>query len=93
MKMLKIKAVLLTDGKDYIIHGTNNEDATTMFKRITHGDSPPWFFNPATDDAHYIEIGISVPEYEDKVVTEEIASEPEQDNRMDLTLDDLKNTG
>lgn len=90
MRNIKIKAVILTDGKDYIIHGTNGEDAPEMFRKMTTGVNPLWIFNPATDASHFVEVDVTVPEYE---ILPELELEIEvADTRMELTLDDIKNS-
>lgn len=85
MKNLRIKAVIITDGKDYLIHGTNDDDAALMFKKMT----ALWNFDPTTDTAHFVEIDVPIPEYENFSGYEPTASD-QPDMRMELTLDDIK---
>ena len=58
MKTIKVKAVIITDGSDYLIHGASNETPQEMFKAIT----PLWSFNPQTEMVHYVELEVNVPE-------------------------------
>ena len=62
MRVVTIKAVILTNGEHYFIHGSDAEDAKAMFKAMT----PIWEFDPSTETAHYVEIEVSLPEMEDK---------------------------
>jgi hypothetical protein len=63
MRTLNIRAVIITDGEKYFIHGTDNETSADLFKRML----PIWNMDPATETAHYVEIPVTLPEYEDQV--------------------------
>lgn len=63
MRTLKMKAVIMTDGEHYFIHGSNNEKPDEMFKAM----QPIWSFDPATETAHFVELEVSLPEFEDRV--------------------------
>jgi hypothetical protein len=60
MRNLTIKAVVITDGDNYFIHGSNTETSAEMFKAM----SPIWKFDPSTETAHFVEIEITLPELE-----------------------------
>lgn len=66
MRTLKIRAVVAVtnDGKDYVIHGSSDETPEEMFKAITRDPSPLWTFNPAEETAHFVEIEITLPEFD-----------------------------
>jgi hypothetical protein len=101
VKQLKIKAVILTDGQNYFIHGDNSETPAGMFKKMT----AIWDFSPETEIAHYVELDVTLPEFEK---TEPVSPHPHddewthsiekievggpstEDDRMGLTLNDLK---
>ena len=69
MRTIAIKAVIITDGADYVIHGASSkgiaETPDVMFKAITGGSNPIWHFDPSKEIAHYIELEVSLPEFED----------------------------
>jgi hypothetical protein len=97
MKTLLIKAVVLTDGEHYLIHGNDNTSSEEMFKAT----APIWTFDPSKETAHFVELTVHVPEWE-KPHVEEVKEHYHQydgydeltlagpDPRMSLTLDDLK---
>lgn len=60
MRKLRFKAVILTDGESYLIHGSNSETAAEMFKTM----QPIWSFDPATETAHFVELEVTLPEME-----------------------------
>lgn len=60
MRVLKIKAVVLTNGEHYFIHGSDEESSGDMFKAM----QPIWAFDPATETAHFIELEVTLPEME-----------------------------
>ncbi len=60
MLTLKIKAVVLTDGTNYLIHGANDETPEDMFKAMT----PIWHFDPSKETSHYVELNVELPELE-----------------------------
>lgn len=66
MKIVKIRAVVAVtnDGKDYVIHGSAEATAEQMFKAITMDPNPLWGFDPANETVHFIELEVSLPEYE-----------------------------
>lgn len=72
MRKLTIKAVVVTDGENYLIHGSNEEAPSEMFKAI----APIWSFNPATETAHFIEMEVSLPEFEDRITPVDDKSNP-----------------
>ena len=82
MKTLLIKAVVLTDGEHFLIHGCDNESPQEMFRVM----APIWTFDPSKETAHFVELSVSVPEWE-KPWTAEVA---EPVDRMELTLADFK---
>jgi hypothetical protein len=103
MKTLKIKAVLLTDGEHYFIHGSDSEDASTMFKAML----PIWNFDPSKETAHVVEVVVTVPSkgvpyvvsekptqqhepHHDDMPLTLSSDKPNADDRMALTLDDCK---
>ena len=60
MRTILIKAVILTDGENYVIHGANSETPEEMFKTA----NPLWNFDPSTEMAHYVELPVTLPELE-----------------------------
>lgn len=60
MKTLKIKAVIITDGKEYFIHGVSEESPPEMFKAML----PLWDVDPTTDTIHHVEFEMNLPEME-----------------------------
>lgn len=62
MKSLTVKAVIITDGTTYMIHGSSEETSEAMFKAM----SPIWHFDPAKEIAHFIEVEVALPELETK---------------------------
>ena len=60
MRTLKIKAVILTDGNHYFIHGCDDETPQEMFKKMF----PMWDFDPSKESAHYVELTVAIPEFE-----------------------------
>jgi hypothetical protein len=60
MKTLAIKAVVLTDGTDYLIHGSSDETSDQMFKAMM----PLWGFDPAKETAHWVELTVTIPDFE-----------------------------
>lgn len=58
MKTMLIKYVVITDGKDYIIHGSAKQSSIEMFKQM----APLWDFNPETDTSFVWESEIHLPE-------------------------------
>ncbi len=93
MKTLLIKAVVLTDGEHYLIHGSDSESPEDMFKAM----APIWAFDPSKETVHFVELSVNLPELEKPHVTEvegqykhyNGADELVLDNRMSLTLHDL----
>lgn len=71
MKTLKIKAVILTDGDNYFIHGSNDETSKEMFKAMT----PIWTFDPFNETAHFVELTVTVPDFESMTKTDDSQSE------------------
>lgn len=61
MKTIIIKAVILTDGDNYLIHGSSDETPEVMFKAA----SPLWAFDPSKETAHYVEIPVNLRELEE----------------------------
>lgn len=68
MKTLQVKAVIITDGEGYFIHGTHGEAPDAMFKAM----SPLWGFDPSKETAHYVELTVTLPDFEEVI---EIAKE------------------
>lgn len=62
MKTLQIKAVIITDGESYFIHGVSGETPPDMFRAM----APLWSFDPSRENVHYIEVEVTIPEYEKK---------------------------
>lgn len=60
MRELTIKAVIITDGNNYMIHGSSEETPDAMFKAV----APIWSFDPSKETAHYVEMLVSLPELE-----------------------------
>lgn len=63
MRTLNIKAVIITDGEKYFIHGTDSETPADLFKRML----PLWNVDPSIETVHYVDIPVTLPEYEDQV--------------------------
>jgi hypothetical protein len=55
---MRIKAIIITDGADYVIHGSNNETPKKMFTML----KPLWNFDPHTDKIKYVDQEIEVEE-------------------------------
>jgi hypothetical protein len=95
MRTLLIRAVVLTDGEKYLVHGSDSETPQEMFKAM----QPIWDFDPRRETAHFVELTVHVPEWEKPWVAE--AREYKHydghdeltlagpDPRMSLTLHDL----
>ena len=60
MKTLRVKAVIMTDGENYFIHGASDETPDKMFKAM----HPIWDFDPSKEMVHYVEVNIELPELE-----------------------------
>ena len=60
MKTIKVKAIILTDGDNYLIHGASDETPEAMFKAA----SPIWAFDPSKETAHYVELDVNLLELE-----------------------------
>ena len=60
MKTLLIKAVVLTDGEHYLIHGSDSESPEEMFKAM----APIWAFDPLKETVHFVELSVNLPELE-----------------------------
>lgn len=60
MKTLNIKAVILTDGDNYLIHGASDETPDVMFKTA----SPLWEFDPSKETVHYVELTVELRDLE-----------------------------
>lgn len=66
MRTLMIKAVVACDKEgNYVIHGSNGESPEEMFKAVAGGDNPIWHFDPSKETAHYVEIPVTLPDFED----------------------------
>lgn len=61
MRQMQIKAVIITDGSKYAIHGASDQTSQEMFRAM----GPIWGFDPATETAHYVELEVTLPEFED----------------------------
>lgn len=62
----------MTDGENYFIHGTNTEQSAEMFKAM----QAIWSFDPSTETAHFVELEVSLPEFEDRVTPVDDTSNP-----------------
>lgn len=60
MKTLKIKAVIITDGKEYFIHGASAETSAEMFKAM----HPIWSMDPSAETVHFVEFEMNLPDFE-----------------------------
>lgn len=60
MISLKIKAVIITDGTGYVIHGASDETPEKMFTQL----APIWPLDPSKETVHYVELEVSLPELE-----------------------------
>ena len=60
MKTLRVKAVIMTDGEHYFIHGASDETPDKMFKAM----HPIWDFDPSKETVHYVELDVEIPELE-----------------------------
>ena len=54
---MKIKAVIMTDGEHYFIHGTSDETPAEMFKAM----HPIWSFDPERETVHFVELKVNLP--------------------------------
>lgn len=54
---MKIQAVIIMSGDDYVIHGSAKQKAPEMFKSLL----PLWDFDPITDTAHFVEVDVELP--------------------------------
>lgn len=61
MKTVSVKAIIITNGDYYFLHGVSGESATSMFKTMM----PLWTFDPSKETVHCIEIEVKIPEFED----------------------------
>ena len=57
MKTLRVKAVIMTDGENYFIHGASDETPEQMFK-VMH---PLWNFDPSKEEVRYVEFNLELP--------------------------------
>ena len=64
MRAMTLRMIVITNGTDYIVHGSNDQSSATMFKAIAGGDSPIWTFDPKNETAHYVETVVMIPELE-----------------------------
>lgn len=71
MRTLNVKAVIITDGNKYFIHGVDGETPSQLFKKM----HPLWDVDPSTETVHYVEIPISLPELEDQVTNADTITE------------------
>lgn len=55
-KKIKVKAVLLTDGEHYFIHGSDEETFQDSFAKM----APIWSFDPASEVVHTVEFEVTV---------------------------------
>lgn len=62
MISLTIKAVVITDGTGYVIHGASDESPEKMFAAL----APIWPLDPSKETVHYIEMEVNLPELEGK---------------------------
>ena len=58
MKTMKIKAVVLTNGEKYLVHGDSETTPADMFAMA----SKLWTLDPSKESVHYVEIEINIPE-------------------------------
>jgi hypothetical protein len=101
MKKLEVKAIIITDGVRYFIHGCDAETPIKAFKAMTS----MWEFDPSKEEVHCVRIELAIPEYEalkqilvegsphgSKTITiqEEHDDIPGEDPRMDMVLSDCK---
>lgn len=63
MKTLQVRAVIITDGEGYFIHGTHEEAPDAMFKAM----SPIWGFDPSKETVHYVELTVTLPDFEEVI--------------------------
>lgn len=67
MRTINVRAVIITDGESYFIHGIHQASekdpstAASMFKAM----HPLWSVDPSIETIHYVEIPIQLPELED----------------------------
>lgn len=69
MKTLQIKAVIITDGKEYFIHGVSAETPTEMLKTMM----PLWNTDPKKETIHFVEFEMNLPDYENLQESEDAA--------------------
>lgn len=60
MKTLQIKAVIITNGTNYFIHGTGDETPAEMFKSM----QPIWDMDPSKETVHFVNFEMNLPDYE-----------------------------
>lgn len=65
MRSIMVKAVIITDGVNYVIHGATEETPDQMFKAVSGGPNPIWHFDPSKEIAHYVELEVNLPELAD----------------------------
>lgn len=73
MRKLRLKAIVAVNNEgNYVIHGSDEETPAEMFKAIAGGENPIWHFDPSTEQVHYVEVEVSLPELEtvNAIVTE-----------------------
>ena len=56
---LQIKAIIMTDGTNYFIHGASDETPPEMFGKM----APLWQFDPSIETVHYVTLDVELPEY------------------------------
>jgi tricorn protease-like protein len=59
MIKLHIKAIVMTDGTNYFIHGASDETPPEMFAKM----APIWQFDPQKETVHYVELDVELPDY------------------------------
>lgn len=60
MREMTIKFVIITDGVNYFVHGTNDETPEKAFAAM----QGMWTFNPEKETAHFMTTTVIVPEFE-----------------------------
>lgn len=60
MKTLQIKAVIITDGTTYFIHGVSGETPSDLFKAM----HPLWNMDPEKETVHFVDFEMNLPDYE-----------------------------
>jgi hypothetical protein len=65
MAEMALRFVMVTDGTDFIIHGSAKQTPAEMFKALI----PLWDFDPAIDKSYFFEATLELPKKIDAPIT------------------------